>query len=241
MDKHTFEQHIIDQPQHVKTEGVIRYNALIATMKAYNDAPTAARDKDWKAAQESLEAFVRTLHPEESDRFANLAAVLAYLDGAGWKISKSSLYRDRKAGMFLPQNDGTFLQKDIDRYAKAELKEKATGMRVQTKIDELHRKKAELEAQNLEVDLKRKQLQYERDMEKYIPKEQVEIELAARAGILDAGLKHWVQSRAADWIRAVDGNTKKIGELINLMNRELDEHVNSYAAAREYEIIIEAE
>jgi len=177
----------------------------------------------------------------EDRRFENVTAVLEYLKGMGWKVSKSSLYRDRKAGMFLPRDDGTFLQKDIDKYARAELKEQATGMRVQTKIDELHRKKAELEAKNLEMDLKKKEFAYAKDQEKYIPKERVEIELAARAGILDAGIKHLIQSRAADWVRVVGGDMKKIDDLINMMNGDWNEHVNSYASARDYEVVIDVE
>ena len=73
----------------------------------------------------------------------------------------------------------------------------------------------------------------------YIRREEMEIELAGRAGILVAGLKHWVQSRAADWIAAVAGDMKRTGELINLMTRDVDEHINHYAASREYEVVIE--
>ena len=173
-------------------------------------------------------------------RFASIADVLDYLK-QDWKVTKTSLYRHQREGKFLPQTDGTFLQKDIDKYSKTWLKQKSTGKRVSEKMDELQRKKMERELQNLDLEYERKKFGHEKDLGKYIPKEQMEIELAARAGILDAGLKHWIQSRSADWIRTVDGDTKKVGELINLMNRDLDEHINSYAALTEYQVIIDAE
>jgi len=69
----------------------------------------------------------------------------------------------------------------------------------------------------------------------------MDIELAGRAGILIAGLKHWVQSKAAEWISLTGGNMKFTGELINAINRDLDEHINYYAANREYEVVFEGE
>jgi hypothetical protein len=175
----------------------------------------------------------------DDQRFETIADVLDYL-AANWKVTQTSLYRhinkDRK---LLPQADGTYLQKDVDKYAKTYLKQKSTGKRFSERVDELQRKKLEQELKNLELEHQRKAFAHAKDEGKYIPREQMDIELAARAGILDAGLKHWIQSRAAEWIRTVAGDTKKVGDLINLMNRDLDEHINNYASTREYQIIID--
>ena len=170
-----------------------------------------------------------------------IADALAYLQKSGWKVTKTSLYRHQKEGKFLPDPDGSYQQKNIDKYAKAWLKQQSTGKRVSEKMDELQRKKLERELQIQDIEYERKKLAHAKDLDKYIPKEQMEVELAGRAGILDAGLKHWVQSRCAEWIRSVDGDMKKVGELINLMNRDLDEHVNSYAAPADYDVIIDGE
>ncbi len=176
----------------------------------------------------------------EDVRLKTIADVLDYLV-VNWKVTKTSLYRHKEQGKLLPQADGTYPQRDVDKYAKTWLKQKSTGKRFSEKMDELQRKKLEQELKNLELEHQRKAFAYAKDEEKYILREQMDIELAARAGILDAGLKHWIQSRAADWIRTVSGDTKKVGELINLMNRDLDEHINSYASTREYQVIIDAD
>jgi len=173
--------------------------------------------------------------------YATIADVLDYLTGSGWKVTKTSLYRHQAEGKILPAADGAYRQKDIDKYARTFLKQKSTGKKISDRTDELQRRKLEQELANLELENKRKQLAYDKEQEKYIPREQMEIELAGRAGILEAGLKHWVQSRAAEWIRTVSGDMKKVGDLINLMNHDLDEHINSYASQGEYQVVIEAE
>lgn len=182
-----------------------------------------------------------TTHPDVSLAFPNLGNVLEYLRDSGWKATKSSLYRHHGEGKLLPKNDGSYQLKDVEKYARTWLKQASTGKRVAEKTDELQRKKLERELANLDLKFERESFAHARDLGQYVPKEQMEIELAGRAGILDAGLKHWIQSRAADWIRAVDGDMKKVGELINIMSREADEHINTYATPKDYEIIIEAD
>jgi hypothetical protein len=223
----------------------VLHNAVISCIKDYQNDSTASKLKDWKAAEKALNEkidFLWSQHFGQGDpRLETIAAVLDYLKEKGWKATKTSLYRHQAEGKFLPQSNGTYLQKAVDKYANTFLKQQSTGKRVQTKIDEAHIRKADLEEKTLELELKRKQFSYEKDQGLYVPKGQMEIELAARAGILDAGLKHMIQSRVADWTRTVNGDIKKAGDLINIMTRDLDEHINSYATSREYEVIIDAE
>lgn len=173
--------------------------------------------------------------------FETVDQVIDYLVETGWKATAPTVYRHRKQGKFLSKDDGRFRQKDVDRYAKTWLKRQSTGKKVKELEDELQRKKLEQELKNLEIEFKRKEHQLGREQGKYIEREKMEIELAARAGILEAGLKHWIQSRVAEWIRTAGGDLKKAGELINAMIRDLDEHINSYAQAKEFEVVIDAD
>lgn len=176
----------------------------------------------------------------EVSTFADIPVVLEYLQNSGWKVSRTSLYRDNGNGKLRPRDDGEFHVKDVDRYAKTWLKQKATGKRLRDQTDELQRKKLELEQENLILDNAKKKLALDKELGKFIPKEQLEIELAAWTGIVEAGLKHWIQSNAAGWIRMVDGDTKKVGEMINTMNTNLDELINNYSSDREYEVVFDA-
>lgn len=178
--------------------------------------------------------------PSKPVTVENIAAVLEYLMAGGWKITKTTLYRHQKEGRFLPRSDGSYLISAIDKYAGIHLKKSATGKKVNEELDALLKKKADQELKHLDLKYEREKFNYEKDQGLYIRREQVEIELAARAGVLVAGLRHWVQSKAADWIAAVSGDPKRVGELINIMNRDVDEHINHYASSKEYEVVIDA-
>jgi len=243
MDKDTLEKLIADRPKEIRAKGILLFNGAAQCAQSYQSAPTAANLRDWEAAQAALSKFAADLgSQDDAERpFPTIAEVLVYLDVEGWKVTRASLYRHQKEGKFLPQRDGSFARKDVDRYAKTWLKQQSTGKKLGEKMDELQRLKIEKELAALDLELKRKQLAYDKDTERMIPRELVEIELAGRAGVLDAGLKHWVQSRAAEWIRTAGGDTAKVGDLINQMNRDLDEHLNSYAAPIDYRIVIDVE
>ena len=204
-------------------------------MKKHDDEQTPAAI-DERQAQEGK------INDDAESAFFNLAAVLKYLQDQGWKITKPSLYRHHKEGKILPDTDGSFKRSAVIKYAKAFLKLTATGKRQQETTDHLQREKLQEELKNLRLKNERDKFNFEKDQGRYVLKDQLEIELATRAGILIAGLKHWIASNAAAWIDTTGGNTKKTGELINLMNDELDEHINRYAAGNiEYEVIIDAD
>ncbi len=173
--------------------------------------------------------------------FDNVDEVIEYLAACGWVARKSTVYRHRKEGKFFPKENGKYRQKDVDRYARTWLKRQSTGRKVKDRLDELQEKKLLEEYE--EQKEKTRKIKRQNDVEegKLIDRADVEKWLAGRAGILEAGLKHWIQSRAADWVRMTGGDLKGVGELINAMIRDLDEHINGYAAAKEFDLVIEGE
>jgi len=243
MEASELEKLINGKPDTVKAKGILLFNAVAKCTLAYRNSSTSSNLRDMNAAEAALNKFKAELEINEADseKFKTLFEVLDYLADSGWKATKTSLYRHQKEGKILPQADGTYLLKDVDKYAKAWLPQLSTGKRLREKTDEMQRKKLDLEIKNLEIEQRRKALALDKEQGKYIPREQMELEMAARAGVLEAGLKHLVQSRAAEWIRAVGGDMKKVGDLINTMNNDLDEHINSYASQIEYQVVIEAD
>jgi hypothetical protein len=245
MDQETLERLIADKPKQIRAKAILLFNGAAKSAQEYQSSPTAANLRDWEAAQSALDRFSAQLAGDDgqsSDKpLDNLADVLDYLKESDWKVTKPSLYRHHKEGKISPRPDGSYSLKDVEKYARAWLKQQSTGKKIAEKKDDIWLRKAQVELDNMEMDGKRKSLAYNREVGALIPREQVENELATRAGILDAGLKHWIQSRAAEWIRMADGDTKKVGDLINRMNHDLDEHINTYAAPLDYQVIIEAE
>ncbi len=178
---------------------------------------------------------------EQEKWLDNVDEVIEYLDAGGWVAKKSTVYRHRKEGKLLPKDSGKFRQKDVDRYAQTWLKQQSTGKKVKELEDQLQRQILEEELATAKE--KRRKIERENSIAegKVVDRGEVENWLAGRAGILEAGLKHWVQSRVADWIRVVDGDVRKAGELISAMTRDLDEHINGYAQAKEFELVIDGE
>lgn len=225
----------------------VLYNASIQGIQEYNETKSAAKLKDWKAAEEELNKFAvsiraRNRDPETKEFFQDLGEVLEYLEASVYEVKKSTLYRHaNREGKLQRETDGTYSLKMIEKYAKTWLRLKSTGKKEQARIDAAQARKLDLELEVLEIEKKKKQFELDKVLGKYMPTDDVAIELASRAGILDAGLKHWIQSHAAGYIKLVDGDSKKVGELINQMTRDIDEHINNYAASREYEVVFEAE
>lgn len=239
MTKEDLEKLIADKPPEVKAKAILLFNGYVQARSNYQKEPSTANRKTWEDVEAALNEYVSAISPAVTgDTLPNIAAVLQYLQGEGWKETKTSLYRRQKEGKILPRPDGTYAKKDVDKYARTFLKQIATGKRLSENTDELQRKKLEQELKNLILKNERENFNYEKDRGLYIPKDQMEIELATRAGILVAGLKHWVQTRSADWIAAVSGDAKKVGELINMMSNDVDEHINQYAGSKEYEVVI---
>jgi hypothetical protein len=241
MDKETFEKLLENAPKEQRAKGVLLFNGAADTAIEYRNNPNAATLNNWQKAETALDEFVSLLSPvTEAKIFRTSADVLAYLKANGWRATKTTLYRHCKEGKLLPKN-GQYELAAVDRYAKTWLKQQSSGKKISEQMDDLQRGKLRLEMKNLEIDNKRKLLAYEKDLEHYIRKDLVQIELAGRAGVLEAGLKHMIQSRAAEWIRLVNGEMSRIGDLIHLLNQDVEEHLNSYAAPIEYRTILDAE
>jgi len=239
MDREAFEKLISDQPVDIRAKGVLLFNGCVSCAEEYRKKASVSTQRNWEAAQAALEKFSAQLEASGKERpLLTLADVLEYLSPE-WRISRNTLYRHHKEGKLLPLADGTYAIRDVEKYARTFLKQKSTGMRLNEKVDELQRRKLELELRSLELEHKSKQHKFDRDIGLYVPKEQMERDLAMRAGILDAGLKHWVRANAADWVRLTEGNMQRVGELISKMGRDLDELMNSYASSDEIDVVID--
>ncbi len=177
----------------------------------------------------------------EPQPFPTLADVLDYLKSAGWRVTRTSLYRHQGEGKIRPGDDGEYHVKDVDRYAKTWLKRKETGRRAKDALESLQTQKLEKENRRLDLENEIKEMERDKKRGMLIARELIELELAGRAGVLEAGLRHWIQSKAFNWVRIVDGDPHKVADLISLMLSDLDEHLNSYAAPIDYTLIIGAD
>jgi len=76
---------------------------------------------------------------------------------------------------------------------------------------------------------------------KYVPREDVELELAARGIVLGATLKQAVHTRAPGWLSLVEGNPTRLPELVTAMNEAIAASLDDYATAEGFEVLVRAE
>jgi hypothetical protein len=233
------------QTKETRIKATLLYNGMAKCAQEYQAAPTVANRRNWDDAESSLEKFVAQISAADSQPpekpLANIAEVLAYLQESDWKVTKTSLYRHHKEGKVAPRADGAYSLKDVEKYARTWLKQQSTGKKVQEKIEDLQRRKLEADLKNADLSYDRSKFAHEIALGKYLPKEQVILELTGRAAGLIAGSMHTIQSHAAEWIRLVHGDMKYVSDLINNMNDAWAEHYNDFARSPDYQIEIEAE
>lgn len=165
-------------------------------------------------------------------------AVLAYVDENGRKLGKTKMFEDIKKGRLKKQPDGTFRQRDVDRYM-ASLPLAGTPDTVAAKAADRQRRKEEADIRRAEAAAKREEFDLAVKIGKFVPREQVHLELAARAVTLAAGLKTSFEARNLDLVAAVDGNPKKSAALLELLEASLDEAMNEYSREMEFQVTFE--
>jgi hypothetical protein len=176
---------------------------------------------------------------EPKESFANVLEVLEHLQEDGWKISKPTLYRHVKDAKLQPAADGSFTRKAVQAYARTHLQLK--GTRQKQKEGDLQRKKTELEIDFKKEQLKRERFKREIEEGKYIPREDMDLELAARATVQDHEWTRVFQSRASEICELVEGKTEHVAELIRFLLEIKDEIMNEFASTRQWYVLFEAE
>ncbi len=167
------------------------------------------------------------------ETFKNVIAVLRYLQGAGYKIAKSKIYEDKKAGLLRVQAGGSVLGSDVALYAGT-LKPVAGT----EGLDENHALKLEKEVERLDLQNKRLLFEFEKEQKKYIPKRDFEMEMAARASVLEVGFRHMFQANVSEWVALVGGEALKANALLERLYRDFERHIHAFANTEKFQILI---
>lgn len=166
---------------------------------------------------------------------------LAYLnEDCNRKVAQTKLFEDIKKGLLKKQADGSFKKRDLDRYA-ASLPTRGTSDVVAEKAADRQRRKEEAEIRKTEASARREEFRLDVDMGRYILRDLVYQELAARAVTLASGLKTAFEARVLELVDAVDGNPKKSAVLGERLDTLLDEALGEYSREMEFEVTVEEE
>ena len=167
--------------------------------------------------------------------FKDYKAVLAYAEESGRKLGKSKLYLDIQKGRLKKQPDGTFKQRDVDRYL-ASVAMSGTLDPVAERAADRQRRKEEAEIRRIEAVAKKEEFALAVAQGKFVPKERVHLELAGRAATLASSLKTAIEARNLDLIALVEGNPKKSAAFVEMLENFLDEAMSEYSREMEIEV-----
>lgn len=211
-------------------------------LTAKENAKRAALDDPSQANLAALDRASRMLESamQATTNLKDWRAVLAYVSENGRKLGKTKLYSDIGLGRLKKQPDGTFKQRDVDRYM-ASLPMAGTPDAVAEKAADRQRRKEEADIRKAEAAAEREVFDLAVKKGRYILKEQVHLELAARAVALSSTIKTAFEAQNLDLVAAVDGNPKKGAALVERMEAILDEAFNEYSRDMEFEVTFTAE
>lgn len=209
-------------------------------LTAKENAKRAALDDPSQANLAALERASKMLESAmtASKNLKNWREVLAHVSDNGRKLGKTKLFTDIGAGRLRKQPDGSFRLRDVERYM-ASLPMAGTPDSVAVKAAERQRRKEEADIRRAEVDAEARAFDLEVKKGKYVLKDQVHLELAARAVTLASGLKTAFEAQGLDLVATAGGDAKKTPALVERLESILDEALNEYSREVEFEVTFE--
>lgn len=209
-------------------------------LTAKESAKRAALDEPSQANLAALDRASKMLESamEATKNLKNWQAVLDHVADNGRKLSKTKLYSDINRGLLRRQPDGTFRLRDVQRYM-ASLPMAGTPDALVRKAADRQRRKEEADIRKAEAAAEREEFDLQVKKGRYIRRDQVYAELAARAVTLSSGLKTAFEARNLDLVALVDGNPKKAVTLVEALERICDDALNEYSREMEFEVVLE--
>jgi len=213
--------------------------AVEETRKAYQADYSAAAKRNWDAAKDGLAGAIAGLEARYlsvEPPFATRTEALKYLQGQGYKIKKSKLYNDAKAGLLAVQADGTVLKADVSDYIlRGDLKRTSDefGNMSKTQAEKLVN-----ENEKLKIQIEKLRFDFEKDKKLHILRSDAETATAVKIGALESGLKHLAMIKAVDWIVAVGGDPKKVRVWQELFYADVDDLLHEFGNMDEIEVLV---
>ncbi|MCL2791099.1 MAG: hypothetical protein FWD79_10705 [Desulfobulbus sp.] len=201
-----------------------------------SSANIAALSRVTTMLEEAKQTMNETEPPEV---FKSAGEVLRYLqEDKGRQIRKTKLYADVKSGL-LRKEERKFRRLDVDKYAASLPLASTPDGRVAEAEDRLRRSE--------EADIRMKEARAAREERKnailegqFVPRADVDQELAARAAALNQGIKSRVEAAALDLVNKVGGKPKRARLLVQEISLLIDAACNEYAQPMEFEVTLYA-
>jgi len=172
----------------------------------------------------------------DKESFVNKYAVFVSLKEDGLKVGKSKLYKDAEKGLLRVQPDGSVLLSDVELYKRAYLtpRQKAGSNAV---IEQLQKEKLELESKKLEEQIAKLAWDREKEAGRYLLRSDFEMELAARAAVLETSLRQMASLKSYEWTAVCKGDYTKSADMAAMVTAEIGAVLNDYASTERFQVI----
>jgi hypothetical protein len=211
-----------------------KFDAYSHWLAAYQADNSRATLSELDAAKKSLTATVREVQGRldqtaaDPEPLPNLLAATAFLQADGWKVGKSKIYKDAKSGLIRVNADGTVNEAEAIAYAHKYLKHKPLAEGDVAGAEELLREEKEAQIALLKTREEKLRFEKDRDMGRYLLRDDVILENCIKIGALEAGLKSLVRSRAEDWLHQVGADAARADLFRELVYREIDRLLDEF-------------
>jgi hypothetical protein len=219
------------------------YNATVTTMRGYQKDNSASKLKDWEAAAEALEKYVKDREVEYidgSDTAANVIEALLFLKEDGWSIKKSKLYQAVKDGKLKRQVDGTLFKTDILAYA-AQYCDKVKAGSKNDNIGKYAEQKAKEELRKVQLHNARQEFEMAKEKKQYILRSQYLAELVSKLSASKFIALKVARNKAPDLIAASGGDLKKEAVFVELFSDYIENAFNELVMVPELRFIVQDE
>ena len=187
-----------------------------------------------EAYEKAMRLLSEYMEGGKAPAFESRLAAVEWLKRQGYKIGKSKLYKDVKAGKLRMQANGSILEEDLKRYAKHLTKpeeiasDEESARLVRGKLEAEIRK---LQEQIEQISFKNKILRGE-----YVERARVETEQAIKAAALRAGLMQLYETHFRECVELVGGELSRTRDAINFWMEKTNELLDSFARMDEIEV-----
>jgi hypothetical protein len=172
-----------------------------------------------------------------AEALKNILDVVEYLKGLDrYKIAQATVYRHRDHGKLRPQADGTFLVRDVDRYAQTFLKLKDGSGGFTSKAPAIADDKASAEARKVSAQAEHWEIKTKILKGNYVERASFEAALARRAAIFKSDIENFIRSSSAEMIKAVGGDDLKAPDLIEFWMEASERWLARYSEDAKHEL-----
>lgn len=168
--------------------------------------------------------------------FQNVMEVYQHLQGEGYKVSKSKVYADAKAGILRQSENGNFTVRAVNTYVKVCALQKDGDFGSDDEISSLSTQKLRGQARVAEIDAEIKALELEHRRGKLVSIDDYNSDFARAALILKNSGLQFFESRTKEIIFRCEGDPGSAEALSSWLVEEFRQWLHGFSQKRSYEI-----